>query len=722
MLALLVALALSPRLATGQVATTVPPAQGSASTADTGGQAVEALIEAAQAEGLRVVVIEPGDASPDPVAEDARELSISGLVGTFGTVAKRAGQLLAETREPDWPRPSTEPLKPVTNGALVVLGLLAGSLLVRRYGLHFHPFATDIADTPMPVRVLRGLIGIAICAVIAMIGPFVVYGTGSKTLELVGIIVEAFASAAFIVLCSGALLERLQRDNPKAAAVAEAPILAANIQIALLAVMGYIAVGATTAFAYPEAGLIALIRLLALMLTLGLGTWISYRHRAALGLLAAGMARGPVPWLERNAWRIVPPVLVVGLCVAAGSVLLERDDALGIILAPVLAGLAGLVTYHVVVFVLTALFGRLGGSAALAGPHAATAPVVSIAKAAGTVVALLWFLGRMGLVTLGEGAVGTFLLTASLVLIVAQGLWSFTAVAIDQRLALEMGADADHGAAESEGEGGVGLSRIATLLPLLRRTAWVVIWAIALLMLLYEAGVNITPVFASAGVVGLAIGFGAQSLVRDIISGLFFLVDDAFRMGEYIETGGLKGTVERISIRSMQLRHHNGPLNTIPFGNINDLTNYSRDWVIMKLPVKLTLDTDPERVRKLVKKLGVALLDDPLVGKKFLDPLKSQGVLSIDNWGMTMRVKFKTRPGDQFVTRRVVYAKLHEMFEREGIEFANRDVRVRLAEAKEAAMLAAPPAAATVAAMAMQDAEGAADDPTGAEVAPADER
>ncbi|MEM6422233.1 MAG: mechanosensitive ion channel family protein, partial [Pseudomonadota bacterium] len=199
---------------------------------------------------------------------------------------------------------------------------------------------------------------------------------------------------------------------------------------------------------------------------------------------------------------------------------------------------------------------------------------------------------------------------------------------------------------------------------------------------------------ASAGIIGLAIGFGAQSLVRDVISGFFFLIDDAFRMGEYIETGGLKGRVERISIRSMQLRHHNGPLNTIPFGNIQDLTNYSRDWVIMKLPIKVTLDTDPERVRKLVKKLGVELLDDPMVGEKFMEPLKSQGVLGIDNWGMTMRVKFKTRPGEQFVTRRVVYAKLHEMFEREGITFASRDVRVRLdgtapGEAPESARSAA---------------------------------
>ncbi len=242
-------------------------------------------------------------------------------------------------------------------------------------------------------------------------------------------------------------------------------------------------------------------------------------------------------------------------------------------------------------------------------------------------------------------------------------------------LTLEAGPEPDQ---EGEAEGGPGRSRLATLLPILRGALQITIVFMIALVLLHEAGINTTPIFASAGIVGLAIGFGAQSLVKDIISGLFYLLDDAFRVGEYIETGGLKGTVERISIRSMQLRHQNGPLNTIAFGSISHLTNYSRDWVIMKLPIVVTLDTDVERVRKIVKKLGQELLEDPVVGHKFLDPLKSQGVLKIDNWGMTIRVKFKTRPGDQFVARRVVYTRLHELFEREGIEFASRDVKVRI--------------------------------------------
>jgi small-conductance mechanosensitive channel len=167
--------------------------------------------------------------------------------------------------------------------------------------------------------------------------------------------------------------------------------------------------------------------------------------------------------------------------------------------------------------------------------------------------------------------------------------------------------------------------------------------------------------------------------VRDIFSGLFFLIDDAFRKGEYIDIGDAKGTVEKISIRSFQLRHHNGPLNTIPFGVIKRLTNYSRDWVTMKLPLRLTYDTDVERVRKLVKKLGQELLKDQELGPKFLEPLKCQGVIEMDDSAMIARVKFTTRPGDQFVVRKKVYALIRELFEKENIKFAHREVTVRVA-------------------------------------------
>ncbi len=250
-------------------------------------------------------------------------------------------------------------------------------------------------------------------------------------------------------------------------------------------------------------------------------------------------------------------------------------------------------------------------------------------------------------------------------------------VGIDRKIAEEGGYSiSEHG---DEGAA-AGATRLVTLLPLLRNFILIVIAAIAAMIALSELGVDIAPLFAGAGVVGLAVGFGSQALIRDIFSGAFFLVDDAFRLGEYIDVGAVKGTVEKISIRSMQLRHHKGPLNTIPFGEITHLTNFSRDWVVMKLPLRVTYDTDVEKVRKLIKKLGQELLEHPEVGGSFLEPLKSQGVYQMEDSAMIIRVKFMTKPGDQFTIRKLVYSRLREMFEKEGIKFAHKEVTVRVAE------------------------------------------
>lgn len=251
---------------------------------------------------------------------------------------------------------------------------------------------------------------------------------------------------------------------------------------------------------------------------------------------------------------------------------------------------------------------------------------------------------------------------------------------IDRKISEEQG-DMSEGELGDEG-GGTSASRLATLLPLFRNFILIVVMVTIVLIILLEVGVNVGPLFAGAGVVGVAVGFGSQALVRDIFSGGFFLFDDAFRKGEYLDIGGVKGTVEKISVRSFQLRHHLGALHTIPFGEIQVMTNYSRDWVIMKLPLRVTYDTDVEKVRKLIKKLGVELLDDPVIGDNFIQPLKSQGVIEMQDSAMIIRVKFMTKPGDQWLVRKKVYEEIRDLFEREGIKFAHKEVTVRLADGK----------------------------------------
>ena len=273
-------------------------------------------------------------------------------------------------------------------------------------------------------------------------------------------------------------------------------------------------------------------------------------------------------------------------------------------------------------------------------------------------------------------------LDVMVILFIGYILFHFFRIWIDSKIAEE----SDDGGAEAElgDEGGEGgQSRLATLLPLFRGAILAVVVVTIALITLMELGINVSPLFAGAGVVGLAVGFGSQTLVRDIFSGAFFLMDDAFRKGEYIDIGDVKGTVEKISVRSFQLRHHLGALNTIPFGEIKVLTNYSRDWVIMKLPLRVTYDTDVEKVRKLIKNLGKELLNDPVIGDNFIQPLKSQGVIEMQDSAMIIRVKFMTKPGDQWLVRKKVYQDIRELFAREGIRFAHREVTVRLADGKE---------------------------------------
>ena len=130
------------------------------------------------------------------------------------------------------------------------------------------------------------------------------------------------------------------------------------------------------------------------------------------------------------------------------------------------------------------------------------------------------------------------------------------------------------------------------MLPIFRNVLFVVVVVVAAMMALSALGVEIGPLIAGASVIGVAIGFGAQTFVRDVIAGMFYLLDDAFRVGEYIQSGNYKGTVEGFSIRSVRLRHQRGPLYTVPFGLLGAVQNMSRDWVIDKITLGVTYDTD----------------------------------------------------------------------------------------------------------------------------------
>ncbi|HYR36988.1 MAG TPA: mechanosensitive ion channel family protein [Burkholderiales bacterium] len=245
--------------------------------------------------------------------------------------------------------------------------------------------------------------------------------------------------------------------------------------------------------------------------------------------------------------------------------------------------------------------------------------------------------------------------------------WQFIKVAIDRRLEVH----------EVDGVRVEPSQRLRTLLPLARVFLVTALIATTVMLVLSGLGLNIGPLLAGAGILGLAIGFGAQTLVRDIITGVFLIMDDAFRVGEYIQSGNYKGTVESIGLRSVKLRHHRGPIYVVPFGELRGVQNLARDWVIHKFTIGITYDSDLEKARKLVKKIGQQLAEDPEYKDTILEPLKMQGVEEFGDFAIQVRMKMMTRPGDkQFGLKRKAHALIKKAFDANGIKFAFPTVQI----------------------------------------------
>jgi len=268
-------------------------------------------------------------------------------------------------------------------------------------------------------------------------------------------------------------------------------------------------------------------------------------------------------------------------------------------------------------------------------------------------------------------------LNGIIVLLVADLIWQLAKAYIEFRLELTgHGSSADELARNG---------RLRTLLPIFRNALAVFIAVVAVLTILAGLGIQIMPLIAGAGIFGVAIGFGSQTLVKDILSGVFYMLDDAFRVGEYIQSGSYKGTVESFSLRSVRLRHHRGPVFTVPFGTLGAVQNMSRDWVVEKITMSVTYDSDVELARKLIKKIGLELAEDPEFAASTIQPLKMQGVDSFGDSGIVLAMKLMTKPGEQSGVKRRAYVMIKQAFDENGIKLATPTVQVAGSDRPEAA-------------------------------------
>lgn len=258
---------------------------------------------------------------------------------------------------------------------------------------------------------------------------------------------------------------------------------------------------------------------------------------------------------------------------------------------------------------------------------------------------------------------------AALSAVAIYALWRFLRYRMDSYIASNPLPSADS-TGETEDDAQVSASRLRTLMPLLRAVSGGVIAVIGTLLVLSELGVNITPLIAGASVLGLAISFGSQSLVRDVVSGVFFLAEDSFRIGEYLDCSKVKGTVEGFSVRSLRLRHQNGQLHIVPFGQVGHITNFSRDWTVVKFTLAFTQGTDIELLRKTVKKMGLDMMTEPAFKSVLMQPLKMQGVVDIKDSSVIIRFKYMARPNNPGIVQRVAVRRMYDTFPGLGIQFA----------------------------------------------------
>ena len=220
--------------------------------------------------------------------------------------------------------------------------------------------------------------------------------------------------------------------------------------------------------------------------------------------------------------------------------------------------------------------------------------------------------------------------------------------------------------------------RTKTIFRVIHSTGVVIIIGTATMMILTEMGVAITPVLASVGFVGLAFGLGAQTLVKDMIAGLFSLIEDQYTVGDVAEIGGITGTVEHMTLRATELRDLYGTVHVIPNGEIRIVANKSRDWSRAIVDVNVTYDEDVDTAVQTLQEIGEAMAQDETMAPLLQEPAMVTGVEGLENWAVRLRIMVKTLPNAQWEVQRYLRRQIRLIFAEKGLElaFPRQDLRL----------------------------------------------
>ena len=243
-------------------------------------------------------------------------------------------------------------------------------------------------------------------------------------------------------------------------------------------------------------------------------------------------------------------------------------------------------------------------------------------------------------------------------------------------------------------------ARAETVGAVLKNLATVVVWAFAVLTVLGELEINLGPLIAGAGVVGVALGFGAQSLVKDFLSGIFMLIEDQYGVGDVIDVGEAIGTVEGLTLRTTRLRAIDGAVWHVPNGEIRRVGNMSQQWSRALLDIEVGYGTDLARAREVIARVADEIFHEPEWTTTILEAPEIWGVERLGADGIAIRLVLKTKPGEQWALQREIRARLKDAFDAEGIEipFPQRSIWLRHADSASATVAGRddePPARST---------------------------
>jgi small conductance mechanosensitive channel len=219
-------------------------------------------------------------------------------------------------------------------------------------------------------------------------------------------------------------------------------------------------------------------------------------------------------------------------------------------------------------------------------------------------------------------------------------------------------------------------SRVTTLTGVLRTLALVVLWSVVVVICLSQLGFDVRPILAGAGIVGLAVGFGAQYVVRDVIAGFFLVLEDQVRVGDVAVVNGTGGLVETVTFRTIVLRDVAGTVHVFPNGSVTTLANMTRDWSGYVVDVEVGYRQDPDRVVAVMRRVDEEMREDPVHGPSILEPVEVFGVDAFKESSVVIRARLKTRPIQQWAVGREYRRRLLLALAAEGIEMPTRALQI----------------------------------------------